>query len=1147
MFAMVTVHSARCALRAPSRPGTALLVLAVLTCPGGAARAHGDARAAPGARGLAAFGDTVGPTPGAPAGSPAGTSPKAPADAPGSRDASTPAPPHAAGTWSEPVAWPVLAVHAALLPTGEVLAWDATPDDFDDDPHTSDNRTTRVTLWDPATDAHLAVWNDGGGDLFCAGSAHLWDGRVLFAGGDSGRSGRNGPLANSNVFDPWTRTWSETDTLNAPRWYSSVAALASGEMLTFGGTYSPRPLGEVFELNERWRPLPLTVPFTVSGDYAWLQSTSDGDVAYLGPDAALGAVSTDGDGAWSSLGTRDDDGYRSYGSYALFDVDRALVSGGGDSLASATVVDLATGTSEPTAPMRRGRRQHDLTILADGTVLASGGNASGARFVDLEAGTRTAEVWDPATGRWSDVAPLPTERQYHSTALLLPDGRVLSAGGGYCSTCGTVGYHAQSAELFTPPHLYGPDGELAERPLVTAVPERVDWDEPFEIGVSDADAVRRVHLIKLGSVTHSQNQDQRLVPLSFRSTGDGLVVEAPADRRVAPPGHYLLFVVDGRGVPSVAPIVRVGQPLLGPGDVVVDAARARGPERYEVLGDGSHVLRVRLQGDARALRLAASARARGGPAEPVPLACAAADGPTGGLLCAAHSPGAARWMIDVDGPEGVPYSLVADAVPGTPADAAPGRWGARGAPGAPGAPAAPANPRAVALGADAIELTWDAPTGGDVAGHEIHRDGRLVRFVPGSPAAAARDLAASGHEPRLRARRGRRIRESLRAERGGRRGHARPRGSGPRRALPPRDPDRARRGARDRVLGGLGRALLGAVARRRPDRRVRGAPRRPAGRDARRDELVRRRDAAGRRPRVRRDGDRRRRQPLGGAGHDGAGAGARGGPAGRGGARAARRAVADRGRRGGRGRCDASRGRARGRAGRPRGERRRWRWRRRAVAVGRAGGRRPGTGGPARPRRGGSGAVENAIPRRAAAPSRTMRGVGRPARRASAPRVRPNPPGGHCRAQHRLDHRSDRHRRRGAEPRGHRVSRERAPVRPRLVRAPVAARLVAARLVAARLVAARLVAACLVASAGTVAAAPPQVPWADPIGASPPLGTAPGAPSVPYAEPIGSSRLNPAPPPVTRRPVRPAPRQLPRRCYRVLEAGRIVTRCAVVR
>ena len=344
----------------------------------------------------------------------------------------------------------MLAVHAALLPTGEVLAWDATPDDFDDDPHTSDNRTTRVTLWDPATDTHLPVWNDGGGDLFCAGSAHLWDGRVLFAGGDSGRSGRNGPLANSNVFDPWTRTWTETDYLNAPRWYSSVAALPSGEMLTFGGTYSPRPLGEVFELNERWRPLPLSVPFTVSGDYAWLQATSDGDVAYLGPDAALGAVSTSGDGTWSSLGTRDADGYRGYGSYALFDVDRALVSGGGDSLASATVVDLSTGTSEPTAPMRRGRRQHDLTILADGTVLASGGNASGARFVDLEAGTRTAEVWDPAT---ADVGRQPGPAVRPPTALRAGGGQRAAhlrarrrsgaaGGGGRRSRCAAVALRA---------------------------------------------------------------------------------------------------------------------------------------------------------------------------------------------------------------------------------------------------------------------------------------------------------------------------------------------------------------------------------------------------------------------------------------------------------------------------------------------------------------------------------------------------------------------------------------------------------------------------------------------------------------------------------------------------------------------------------
>ena len=85
--------------------------------------------------------------------------------------------------------------------------------------------------------------------------------------------------------------------------------------------------------------------------------------------------------------------------------------------------------------MANGRRQHNLTVLADGSVLATGGNSSGAGLVDLDNGVYAAERWNPATGTWTTLAAESVTRQYHSTALLLPDGRVLSSGGGICGTC----------------------------------------------------------------------------------------------------------------------------------------------------------------------------------------------------------------------------------------------------------------------------------------------------------------------------------------------------------------------------------------------------------------------------------------------------------------------------------------------------------------------------------------------------------------------------------------------------------------------------------------------------------------------------------------------------------------------------------------
>ena len=114
--------------------------------------------------------------------------------------------------------------------------------------------------------------------------------------------------------------------------------------------------------------------------------------------------------------------------------------------------------------MAFGRRQHNLTVLADGTVLATGGNSSGAGLVDLNAGVYAAEQWNPATGQWRTLAAMQVTRQYHSTALLLPDGRVLSSGGGICGTCDQVGYLAKNAEIFSPPYLFQADGDARAAP-----------------------------------------------------------------------------------------------------------------------------------------------------------------------------------------------------------------------------------------------------------------------------------------------------------------------------------------------------------------------------------------------------------------------------------------------------------------------------------------------------------------------------------------------------------------------------------------------------------------------------------------------------------------------------------------------------------
>jgi hypothetical protein len=191
--------------------------------------------------------------------------------------------------------------------------------------------------------------------------------------------------------------------------------------------------------------------------------------------------------------------------------------------------------------MHTARRQLNATILPDGTVLVTGGS-SGAGFNNADAPVYTTELWDPAQNSFTELASATRYRGYHSIAMLLPDGRVLSSGGD----------NEPNAEVFSPPYLF-----KGARPVVTSSPSGITYGESFFVDTPDAASIASVTLVRFSSVTHSFNMNQRLLRLAFSRAPGRLTVTAPSVAEIAPPGHYMLFVLNTAGVPSIAPFIRL--------------------------------------------------------------------------------------------------------------------------------------------------------------------------------------------------------------------------------------------------------------------------------------------------------------------------------------------------------------------------------------------------------------------------------------------------------------------------------------------------------------------------------------------------------------------------------------------------------------
>ena len=215
----------------------------------------------------------------------------------------------------------------------------------------------------------------------------------------------------------------------------------------------------------------------------------------------------------------------------------------------------ASPSWEIAAPLAYPRRRPDLTILADGRLLAIGGSIEGQNTPGCA--MHAAEIFDPASGEWTTMASMARSRIYHSVAVLLPDGRVLAAGGENSEIGGERNY-----EIYSPPYLF-----QGSRPQITAAPDAVGYGTSFVVYTPEASTIDRAALVRPSAVTHNFDQNQRYVPLALSQAAGSVELTAPVDGNMAPPGYYMLFLLDDTGVPSVARFVRLGDDVTSAGSV----------------------------------------------------------------------------------------------------------------------------------------------------------------------------------------------------------------------------------------------------------------------------------------------------------------------------------------------------------------------------------------------------------------------------------------------------------------------------------------------------------------------------------------------------------------------------------------------------
>ncbi len=472
------------------------------------------------------------------------------------------------GAWSSVIDMPLVAAGMANLPDGKVLIWSAR----DKLSFGGNQGKTWTAVYDPVTDnvSEFLIDNTSH-DMFCPGVSTLPDGSIMVTGGSSSNK--------SSIYDPYTGDWSTGGNMNIARGYHANVTLSSGATFVIGGSWSGgvgNKHAEIWTEKSGWFRLP-GVPVDVITDgtnstqnpnnddyFPWLWAAPNGKLFHAGPSQTMHWIDTDGIGSWTSAGQRSDDPYSASGTTVMYDVGKILKVGGAPTMGGGTTANDRAYTidinSDNPVVNRVGdlsfsRNVHNSVVLPTGEVLVIGGVPAANFFSDLNA-RFTPELWNPETGEWTSMTDMAIPRNYHSTAVLMKDGRVMSAGGGLCGGCSA---NHPDAQIFSPPYLFNSNGTLATRPVITSFPASVDYNSSTVVNTNSN--ISSFVMIRLSGTTHSTNNDQRRIPVTFSAIGNNQYQLDIPNRNILPPGNYMLFAMNNNGTPSVAEMIRVGEDI----------------------------------------------------------------------------------------------------------------------------------------------------------------------------------------------------------------------------------------------------------------------------------------------------------------------------------------------------------------------------------------------------------------------------------------------------------------------------------------------------------------------------------------------------------------------------------------------------------